>query len=159
VIAVTGWTTAELADGIDHARPQGPYALVTLMIGVNDQYRGRPADAYGRELATLVARAIGFAGGRPGRVIVVSIPDWGATPFAAGRDHPAITAEIDRFNTLAHGVAEHAGTRWADVTRASRRAAQDPGLVVADGLHPSRTMYAAWAEILLPEARAALASP
>ena len=159
VIARTGWTTGELSDGIDAAEPRGPYALVTLMIGVNNQYRGRPVDEYRRDLDALVTRSIAFAGGRPGRVIVMSIPDWGATPFASGRDRAAISAEIDRFNAVAHAAAEHSGTRWADVTQVSRRAGHEPALVAGDGLHPSRAMHVAWTDVVLPEARAALAGP
>ncbi|HEU0013481.1 MAG TPA: GDSL-type esterase/lipase family protein, partial [Longimicrobium sp.] len=95
IIARTGWTTDELSAAIDERDPQGPYALVSLLIGVNNQYRGRSADEYRGEFAALLRRAIAFAGGDAGRVIVLSIPDWGVTPFAEGRDRAAIAAEID----------------------------------------------------------------
>jgi lysophospholipase L1-like esterase len=100
IIARTGWTTDELSSAIDAAKPKGPYALVTLLIGVNNQYRGRDAEQYRKEFAALLHRAIAFAGGDPKRVVVVSIPDWGVTPFAANRDRAKIGAEIDHFNAI-----------------------------------------------------------
>jgi lysophospholipase L1-like esterase len=83
IIAVTGWTTDELDAGIQAAQPQGPYDLVSLLIGVNNQYRGRSPEEYQAQFADLLQQAIGLAGGDPTRVIVLSIPDWGVTPFAA----------------------------------------------------------------------------
>jgi len=96
IIARTGWTTAELSAGIDRAKPQGVYDLVSLLIGVNNQYRGRSEEEYRREFVSLLQRAIGFADQRPARVLVLSIPDWGVTPFAGGRDRAAIGVAIDR---------------------------------------------------------------
>lgn len=159
LIARTGWTTDELARALERARPAGPYALVTLCVGVNDQFRGRPLDETRPRLAALVARAVGLAGDRPGRVLVLSVPDWGVTPFAAGRDRAAIAREIDALNAVAREEAERAGARWLDVTATSRRAAEEPALLAPDGLHPSGAMYARWAEAALPLARAALAGP
>jgi len=156
VIARTGWTTDELDKAIDAAKPKGPFDLVTLLIGVNDQYRGRNASDYDKEFKLLLKRAIGFAGGRPARVVVISIPDWGVTPFAAGRDRKKIAAEIDRFNEINRKEAVHAGARYVDVTAISRKAASDPSLVAADGLHPSARMYAQWVDVILPIARDAL---
>src|SRR5258708_29466648 len=86
IIARTGWRTDELAGGIEIAAPAGPYALVSLLIGVNNQYRGRDPEKYRAEFKSLVAQAVAFAGGKPSRVVVLSIPDWGVTPFASGRD-------------------------------------------------------------------------
>ena len=156
IIAKTGWTTDELSSAIDAAKPRGPYALVTLLIGVNNQYRGRDAEQYRREFAALLHRAIGFAGGDAKRVVVVSIPDWGVMPFAAGRDHGKIAAEIDLFNAVNAEEAQHAGAYYADVTPVSRRAATDATLVAPDGLHPSAAMYAQWVTVILPRAEAAL---
>src|SRR5882724_13418967 len=156
IIAKTGWTTDELSSAIDAAKPHGPYALVTLLIGVNNQYRGRDAGQYRKEFAALLARAIGFAGGDPKRVVIVSIPDWGVSPFAANRDRATIAAEIDRFNAIAAEESKRAGARYADVTPISRHAATDITLVAPDGLHPSAAMYAQWATVLLPQAEAAL---
>jgi lysophospholipase L1-like esterase len=153
IIATTGWTTDELDAGIDREAPPGSYALVTLLIGVNNQYRGRPADEYGREFRSLLERAVVFAGGDAARVVVLSIPDWGVTPFADGRDRTAIAAEIDRFNAVSRVEALRRGARYVDVTAASRAA---PDQLVADGLHPSGEAYAEWARLALPEALAAI---
>ncbi len=158
LIAQTGWTTAELSAALTAADPQGPYDLVSLLIGVNNQYRGRPVDEYRDEFTALLERALGLAGGHAGRVLVLSIPDWGVMPYcgATGRDPAAVAAEIDRFNAVNRAVAEAQGARYVDVTPASRRAAQDSELVASDLLHPSGAMYAEWARLALPEARAAL---
>ena len=142
VIARTGWTTDELDAAIDEADPKGPFDLVTLLIGVNNQYRGRTADEYRTHFTGLLQRAIGFAGGKPQRVVVVSIPDWGVTPFADGRDRAKIAGEIDRFNAINREEAARAGAKWVDITPISR--GTDPALVAADGLHPSGKQYTAW---------------
>jgi lysophospholipase L1-like esterase len=154
IIARTGWTTDELSAAIDSAAPRGPYSLVTLLIGVNNQYRGRDAEQYRREFVTLLQRAIGFAGNDPKKVIVVSIPDWGVTPFAAQRDRGKVASEIDRFNAINREETLRAGAHYTDITPVSRR--PDPALVAGDGLHPSGTMYAEWVKLILPEAESAL---
>jgi len=154
IIARTGWTTDELSDAIDLPRPEGPYELVTLLIGVNNQYRGRSVEEYREQFHALLERAVGFAGGEAGRVVVLSIPDWGVTPFAAGRDRAQIAAEIDRFNAVSREETERRGARWVDVTAQSRGTGAD---VAADGLHPGPASYEAWARAALPAARAGLA--
>lgn len=159
IVARTGWTTDELAAGIRAAAPRGPFALVTLQIGVNNQYRGRPLEEYRAQLEDLLREAVGFAGDDPSHVIVLSIPDWGVTPYAAGRDRKKIAAEIDRFNAAALAETQRAGARWVDVTPASRLAARDSTLVAADGLHPSPRMYAAWVQAVMPVALEALGEP
>jgi lysophospholipase L1-like esterase len=146
IIAKTGWTTDELNAAIDAADPQGPYDLVTLLIGVNNQYRGRDAGQYRGEFAALLRRAIGFAGGDAKKVIVVSIPDWGVTPFAEGRDRAKIAREIDLYNSINREEAARAGAQYADITAISRRA--DPELVAGDGLHPSGKQYSEWARLM-----------
>lgn len=148
IIARTGWTVEELNDGIDAARPQRRYELVTLLIGVNDQYRGGTADDYRPRFAAMLRRAIAFAGGNARRVVVVSIPDYGVTPFAEGRDRASIGAAIDRFNTVNREETARAGARYVDITPGSRRAGDDRSLIASDGLHPSGKMYAAWAEAI-----------
>jgi lysophospholipase L1-like esterase len=161
IVARTGWTVRELSHGIDAAAPRGPYGLVTLLIGVNDQYRGRDPETYRPDFVAMLQRAIGFAGGRAERVVVLSIPDWSVTPFAAtsGRDKGKIAAEIDRFNQINREEAARAGARYVDVTPISRRAATDRSLVAGDGLHPAGAMYAEWARLALPAAAAALGAP
>ena len=146
IIARTGWTTDELNAAIDEANPQGPFDLVTLLIGVNNQYRGRSADEYRTQFVGLLRRAIGFAGGDASRVIVVSIPDWGVTPFAEGRDRAKIAREIDQFNAINREEAQRAGAKWVDITPVSRR--NDPSLVAADGLHPSGRQYTEWVKAI-----------
>jgi len=156
IVAVTGWTTDELADGIAAARPQGPFDLVSLLIGVNNQYRGLGLEAYRADFAALLRRAVAFAGGRADHVLVLSIPDWSVTPFAADRDRAAIAAAVDRFNEAKRLEALRAGAAWLDITPVSRRAAADASLLADDGLHPSGSMYAEWADMALPHALAAL---
>jgi len=156
IIARTGWTTDELSIAIDQAAPGGRFDLVSLLIGVNNQYRGYDSEVYRVEFRALLQRAIGFAAGRPERVIVLSIPDWGVTPFAAERDRKEVAAEIDAFNTINQAEAERAGARYVDVTFESRAASGDPALIAGDGLHPSGTMYAEWVDLVLPQALAAL---
>ena len=154
-MATTGWTTDELSAAIDGAGLQGRWGLVTLLIGVNNQYRGRPASEYRTQFLALLERATAFAGDAR-RVVVVSIPDWGVTAFAEGRDRATIASEIDTFNAIARDETLRMHARWVDVTPASRRAGAAPGMLVDDGLHPSAAQYATWVEAILPEAQAAL---
>ena len=158
IIAATGWTTDELAAAIDRAAPAPDYALATLLIGVNNQYRGRALDNYRDEFTSLLARAIGFAGARAERVVVVSIPDWGVTRFAhgQGRDPARTAAEIDAFNAAATRIAREAGAAAVDVTGISREAGDAAAMLVDDGLHPSAAQYALWADAILEPARRAL---
>lgn len=158
IIATTGWTTDELSAGIERVNPQGPFELVSLLIGVNNQYRGRSVDEYRAEFVTLLNRAVNFAGGEPQRVLVLSIPDWGVTPFAKPEDRTRIASEIDAFNAVNREETARAGARYVDVTPISRRAADEPNLIASDGLHPSGQMYAEWAKLALLEACAALAN-
>jgi lysophospholipase L1-like esterase len=156
IVATTGWTTGELGAGIDGAAPRGPFDLVSLLIGVNNQYRGLELGEYRNQFAALLARAVEFAGGQTKRVLVLSIPDWGVTPFARGRDRAAIGRAIDQFNAVNAEAARQAGAQYVDVTPVSRRAAVDGALIAADDLHPSGKMYAEWARLALPAAREAL---
>lgn len=156
IVAVTGWTTGELSAGIDAAAPRGPFDLVSLLIGVNNQYRGLDVDDYRREFASLLARAVRLAGGRESRVLVVSVPDWSVTPFAEGHDRTAIASAIDRFNAAGRLEAGRTGARYVDITPGSRAAESDPALLAGDGLHPSGRMYADWARLAFPHALAAL---
>ncbi len=156
IVATTGWTTSELAEGIRQADLQGPFDLVTLLIGVNNQYRGLPLDEYREQFRSLLAQAIKFTGGHRERVIVISIPDWGVTPFAEGRDRSKIFAEIDAFNAVNADEAAREGVRHVDITPVSRLGEVEPGLIAEDGLHPSGEMHSRWVEVLLPAVRAAL---
>ncbi|HSK87372.1 MAG TPA: SGNH/GDSL hydrolase family protein [Anaerolineales bacterium] len=150
IIARTGWTVDELWEGIQINTPRGTYDLVTLLIGVNDQFRGYSVNEYREDFRFLLGKAIEYAGRDPAKVVVLSIPDWGVTPFAAGRDPGKIAQEIDQFNLVNRAESEKAGARYVDITAASRAAVSDPALIASDGLHPSGRMYARWAGQVLP---------
>jgi len=152
IIARTGWTTAELWQGIEMRAIQPPYDMVSLLIGVNNQYRGYDINEYREQFRFLLEKAIEYADEKPDRVFVLSIPDWGVTPFAAGRDAAKIAQEIDAFNAVNREEAEKLGVAYVDVTPVSREAANDPSLIAGDGLHPSGKMYAEWAKLALPVA-------
>jgi lysophospholipase L1-like esterase len=156
IIARTGWTTDELMAEIERQQPQGPFDLVSLLIGVNNQYRGRSSDEYRRQFRQLLRTAIAYAGGHPAHVIVLSIPDWSVTPFAAGYQRAAIAAALDRFNAINRQETAQAGARYVDITPVSRQALQDATFIATDGLHPSGKMYTQWVELVLPTALAAM---
>lgn len=152
IIAKTGWTTDELAEAIDTAKTLNQYDLVTLLIGVNNQYRGRDLENYRTEFNQLLNRAIDFAGKDKQKVIVISIPDWSVTPFAADRDTAKIAKEIDQFNAVNFEETNKAGVKYVDVTAISRKAKNDTSLLAEDGLHPSGKMYTLWVQEIFPEA-------
>jgi lysophospholipase L1-like esterase len=158
VIAATGWTTDELAAAIDAARP-APHDLVSLLIGVNNQYRGRGVDDYRAQFAALLDRAIALAGGRADRVLVLAIPDWGVTPFGldSGRDVERIATELDAFNATARAICAGRGVAFVDLTGVYRAHAAEPDMLTADGLHPSAPMHARWARMAFPVVRRMLA--
>ncbi|MFW0714923.1 SGNH/GDSL hydrolase family protein [Pedobacter sp. N23S346] len=158
IIATTGWTTDELQNGIKQANLIKKYDFITLLIGVNNQYRGYPLDTYKKEFSALLQTAINFANGRKDRVFAVSIPDWGATPSAKGfyKSPQVIATEIDSFNAANSEITIAAGVSYTDITPASKNAATDLGLVAKDGLHPSGKMYANWASELSPKVLNAL---
>lgn len=159
VVATTGWTTGELEAGIDAAQPSGPFDFVSLLIGVNDQYRGRPLDEYRTQFAALLERAITFAHGRSDRVLVLSIPDWGVTRFGveSGRDAAATARELDAYNAAAQAICDARGVAFVDITALSREHGAEAAMLVEDGLHPSRAMYALWTDAALPVALRLLA--
>jgi lysophospholipase L1-like esterase len=150
IIARTGWTTDELWQGIQANTPQGTYDLVSLLIGVNDQYRGSNVEDYRGQFRFLLKKSIEYAGGDANHVIVLSIPDWGVTPFAADRDHEQIAKDIDVFNSVNREEAESVGVHYVDITPISRQALNDSALVAFDGLHPSGKMYKLWVEKAVP---------
>jgi lysophospholipase L1-like esterase len=160
IIARTGWTSDELSAVMDAHTFHAPYALVTLLIGVNNQYRGRDLDNYRKEFRALLERAIALAGNRPQRVVVVSIPDWGVTRFghASGRDTAQIARELDAYNAANAQIATMLHVGYADVTPASRAGGDQADMLVGDGLHPSAAMYQRWVEVILPAAQQALSS-
>lgn len=143
VIATTGWTTDELLAALDADPPGQDFDLVSLSIGVNNQYRGRAVAEYERDLSILLKRALKHAGGERKRVFMLSIPDWGDTPFAekSGRDVMQIGREIDAFNAAAKRLCEQQRIAWCDITDLTRTFAHE---CAEDGLHPSATMYSRW---------------
>lgn len=150
IVAQTGWTTDELLLGVLESPVLPAYDLVTVMVGVNNQYRGRSLENFRNELAILLEKSIDYAGKEHEKVFVISIPDWGVTPFAGQRDKVKIASEIDAFNAEIKKLCESFQLRYIDVTEISRKAAQDPTLLADDGLHPSGLMYAQWVEKMAP---------
>lgn len=159
IVATTGWTTDELSAAMDAAALDPPYDLVSLLIGVNNQYRGRTRENYRDEFARLLERACGLAARGAATTFVLSIPDWGVTRFARmqGRDAQRIADEIDAFNAAARTICSAAGVPFVDVTALSRDGGDGDSMLVADGLHPSAAQYALWTEATLPTVRAILA--
>jgi len=160
IIATTGWTTDELSAAMDAAEPLGEWDFVSLLIGVNNQYRGRDVDDYLGEFTRLLQRAIALANARADRVLVLSIPDWGVTPFArdSGRDLQQIADELDAYNAAARDVCTAHGAAFVDITGISRDGGDAPAMLVEDGLHPSSLMYARWTHAALPTAMALLSN-
>jgi lysophospholipase L1-like esterase len=154
IIARTGWTTRDLLASIEMRYQGETYDIVSLLIGVNNQFQGRSIDEYSREFEELLAFAISAAGGRPERVFVLSIPDWGYTPFAEGRNRAGISEAIDEFNAVNRAASLAAGVHYFDITPSSR--SFDAELIAGDGLHPSGEMYALWVQQVLPAALAEL---
>jgi lysophospholipase L1-like esterase len=144
IIAKTGWTTDELMAAIKEKNVNDTFNVVTLLIGVNNQYRGRSSEEYRGELRQLLDIAVNYAGGNKNHVFVLSIPDWGVTSFAEGRDRKKIASEIDEYNRVKKEETEKAGIRYYDITDISRE--NDPSLVAGDGLHPSGAQYKKWVE-------------
>jgi len=156
IIAKTGWTTNELWDGIQASEINPPYDLVSLLIGVNNQYRGYDINEYREQFVFLLNKSIEYAGGNPQRVIVLSIPDWGVTPFAHGQGGERIARDIDAFNAVNRAETEKAGAQYINITPISREAAHDVTLIAGDGLHPSGKMYLEWAKLVYTAALEAL---
>jgi lysophospholipase L1-like esterase len=161
IIAKTGWTTDELAAAMDAAEPLGEWDFVSLLIGVNNQYRGRALANYRDEFQHLLQRAITLAGNRVERVLVLSIPDWGITPFARTelRSPRRIAQEIDAYNAAAQTVCASHNVTFVDITGISRDAGDTLQMLAKDGLHPAAVQYTRWADAALPVAKGLLASP
>ncbi len=156
IIAVTGWTTQDLLNALKNKTAAPPYAIVTLLIGVNNQYQGRSLDEYKDQFTQLLQQSIQLAGYRAGRVIVLSIPDYSVTPFAAASDKAAIAAQIDLFNAANKAISVQFQVQYLDITAASRMAANDPTLIAADNLHFSGKEYRVWSSMLAPLIKQAL---
>jgi lysophospholipase L1-like esterase len=156
IIATTGWTTDELNTAIDATQTLNQYDFVSLLIGVNNQYRGRSVIEYQVEFDHLLQRAIEFANNKRSHVVVISIPDWSVTPFAEGRDRKAIATAIDDYNDTAKKICDSHNVIFIDITTAQRADADKEGFVAGDGLHPSGKEYAKWANLLCEKFTAAI---
>lgn len=156
IIARTGWTTAELADGINQSTKKNTYDLVSLLIGVNNQYRGQSIERYRTEFRSLLETSVKLAKGNKSRVFVLSTPDWGVSPFGKSSDRTKIAREIDAFNAVAKEECEKAGILFIDITLISRSALNDPSMFASDDLHFSGKMYGLWAKEALPKVKGVL---
>ncbi|GEP97121.1 SGNH/GDSL hydrolase family protein [Chitinophaga cymbidii] len=144
IIAKTGWTSDELIAHMQQTRLLPAYDHVSLLIGVNNQYRGMSEDDYAATFEWLAAKALELTDKE--RIVVISIPDWGVTPFANDRDNTVISAAIDRFNAINRGISADRGFHYIDITTDYRKNGMLPDSVVADQLHPSGNIYTSWAE-------------
>jgi lysophospholipase L1-like esterase len=156
IIAATGWTTTDLLRAIARSNLNPPYDIVTLLIGVNDQFQGFSEDGYATGFEKLLLSAVDFAGGKSRRVIVISIPDYSVTPFGKRFGPAGVRAAIDSFNEINKKLAEDRGVHYVNVTEISRKAAEDSTLLASDGLHPSSKMYAEWVRLIAPLLESAL---
>jgi len=158
IIAKTGWTSDELILAIKSTALNPKYDFVTLLIGVNNQYRNYDIETYRKEFKELLQTAINHADGKPQRIFVLSIPDWGVTPFAKnnGKSASQIAKEIDAFNLINKQESVLLKANYLDITPISRTAVLNLNLIADDGLHPSAQMYALWVEKLVPMVKLAL---
>jgi len=151
ILAKTGWTTDELLKAIKDSTLSESYDLVSVLIGVNNQYRGRSTENFREEFIALLNTALAFAGNNPAKVFVVSIPDWGVTPFALDRNKDQIAGEIDQFNQICKEECLKNYVLFIDITDISRNVYKDKMLVAEDGLHPSGKMYGQWVDRMVPQ--------
>lgn len=153
-IAETGWTTTDLLSGIVDEQPASNYDLVTLLIGVNNQFQGKPFALYETEFPILVERAINFAQNDKNRVLVLSIPDYSFTPYGEGNtDSEKTSKELDAYNAFAQKISEEKGVQFFDVTTITRSGLKDKTLVASDGLHPSEKAYRLFVEEIIEKAK------
>lgn len=156
IIATTGWTTDELAASIREYNITDTFSFVTLLIGVNNQYRGRDLENYKEEYTQLLDIAIRYANGHTQNVFVLSIPDWGVTPFAEGKDRAQIAKDIDAYNAAKKEITLAHKCHYIDITDSTRKNGTTAEYLAEDGLHPSGKEYKIWAERLVPEVAKAL---
>ena len=149
IVAKTGWTTDELLDHISSIKLSDQYSIVTLLIGVNNQYRGRSVESFIPELNSLIEIAINKSGNKKENVFLLSIPDWGVTPFAKEKDQQKISLEMDQYNNACKNAAENFGIQFIDITASQRLDNNKDGFLAEDNLHPSGKEYKKWAEVLV----------
>lgn len=148
IIAVTGWRTDQLKNAIGEAHFKNEYGLVSLLIGVNNQYQGKTTESYAPEFEELLQMAITLAGGKKEHVFVVSIPDYGFTPFGKSKQ-AEISKSIDQFNEVNKTITRKTGIQYINITDLTRQGLDQPELVATDGLHPSGKMYTLWVERMM----------
>lgn len=146
IIAKTGWTTDELHDGINNSTLLSKYDFVTLLIGVNNQYRGRDAIEYKQQYEEILKKAIELANGKKERVIIISIPDYSVTAYAQAMDIEKISKEIEVLNSINKALSIQYKVQYVDITAGSKDAKNNPSLIAADGLHPAEKEYTKWAK-------------
>ncbi len=156
IIATSGWTTGNLLEAVKVKAAAPDYDMVTLLIGVNNQYQRRSMEEYRIQFTSLLKKAIRFAGNRPGRVIVLSIPDYSVTPFANNSDREKIAHEINSFNLINRQISAACHVSYLNITNESRKAAKDHSLIAYDDLHFSGKEYSIWTSLLVPMISVAL---
>ena len=148
IVARTGWTSEELLQNLERHTLQPFYDFVTLLTGVNDQYRGRSLAYYEKDFHQLVGKAISLAADQPSQVIVLSIPDWGRSPFAEGKNKDEISVNIDHFNELNRSLSGQMGVNYLEITSALRQIGTDASIYTADRLHYSSSIYKDWSDLI-----------
>lgn len=148
IIATTGWRTDNLKNAVNIAQLKDEYSLVSLLIGVNNQYQGKPVEQFTAEFEELLKTSIKLAGGKKENVFVVSIPDYGYTPYGKAKQEK-ISKELDEYNSISRTITEKYGVKYFYITEISRRGLKEPELVASDGLHPSGKMYTEWVDLIL----------
>ena len=151
IIATSGWRVDQLKYGMDNSNLEPPYGLVSLLIGVNNQYQGQNANDFRPEFIEMLEKSLKLVNNRKERFFVISIPDWGASPYGLVFDRAKVSKEIDEFNSVVKEESEKRGLRYFDITAISRRALIDRTLIASDGLHPSGEMYKLWVDKMIPE--------
>lgn len=150
IIAQTGWRVDQLKEAMNSSNLEPPYGLVSLLIGVNNQFQGQNANDFRPEFIEILEKSLKLVENRTERLFVVSIPDWGASPYGLGTDRTKVSKEIDEFNSVVKEESEKRGLRYFDITAISRRALIDKTLIASDELHPSGKMYKLWVDKMIP---------
>jgi lysophospholipase L1-like esterase len=157
IIAQTGWTTTNLKSAIAAEAPATDYDLVTLLIGVNNQFQHRPFSLYETEFPELVNIAISHANGNKNNVVVLSIPDYAYTPYGQGSSDPQeISDQIDAYNAFAENYCNSNDIKFVNITDITRNGLSNPALVADDGLHPSEDAYELFVEEMIDDVLEAL---
>ncbi len=151
IIATSGWRVDQLKNGMNNSNLEPPYGLISLLIGVNNQFQGQNANGFRPEFIEILEKSLKLVNNRKDRFFVISIPDWGASPFGSGFDRAKVSKEIDEFNSVLKEESEKRGVRYFNITDISRRALTDRTLIASDGLHPSGKMYKLWVDKMIPE--------